>query len=281
MANKLNFFTNIEGLGDLIGAVDGMDAGMNNSYIAGLITEAHMEAATQFDMVAAAHGTAGFITHMFEYGTAGITRGYRRHHDPTAAKARLWVHRLVGTGGTFDAGFIFRPALSPNPKPTVKHTKVEKQYLDRLSKREYTFRQRAMVMETGLQVTIRPKASKRLFVPFYGQEPTGDPSNKRGFAMVPGPLRVTPGAEAAGTFTAFWNGWWRTEGTRMMEQNIERRVDNDTREVMKRAEAEAGKQRMEPLHLVNVAGEANKAKSDTKRKIDNSTRRRKSRRKAE
>lgn len=271
MATRLQLHTNMEGIAEIIGAVEGMADRMDEDYLSGLILEAHRLASDEFDMVATATAAAsGRLSHVFEYGVPGITRGPTRHSDPTSPEARLWMHSIIGGQGVFDINYIFRPAKTPNPQPTTASTGVESKYLRKLSRRKYIFFQRALVMETGQEVTIKSKSGRRLFVPFYGRE-SDNPNNTRGYAMVPGPIRVQPGRESIGNFTSFWNAWWQSEGEEIVRLSIEGNVRRDAEEIIRTGEIEAGKQRMEPIHLVNISQTANGARAKAIKKTTRKT----------
>jgi hypothetical protein len=256
---------NFEAIGDMVGALSGIATGIDEAaYMDGLIKSAHGKAATAFDMAAAATAKTGRITHVYEYGVAGITRGDPRLGDPTAPNARLYVHLLVGEGGMKDITYTFRPAHQPNPTPTPEDTGVNSEYLARLSGRRYYFYNKAFVMETGQVVTIKPKNGNFLFVPFYG-EPSRDPTNNRGYMMWDssrhGPLFNRPGASSKGQFTSFWMNWWIGAGGKMMEVDMEKSVTMDIDLAIAEASRRVKAARFKPVQTTNMPGAIATAKA--------------------
>jgi hypothetical protein len=257
--------TNLEAIGDMIGALSGIGSGLDEqAYMEGLIKSAHGHAATAFDIAAAATAKTGHMTHVYEYGVMGITRGEPRFADPTLPNARLYVHTLMGEGGNMDIAYTFRTARQPNPKPTPEDTGVDSRYLSLLSGRKYYFYNKALVMETGRVVTIKPKNGNFLFVPFYG-EPSRDPTNNRGYMMWDssrhGPLFARPGASSKGQFTAFWMNWWEAAGGKIMYEQMEKTVTADIEIAMAEATKRAQAESMKPVQSTNMLGAINTAKT--------------------
>lgn len=248
--------TNLESIGDMVGALSGVSEGLDDqSYMEGLIRSAHGKAATAFDLAAAATARTGQMTHVYEYGVSGITRGQPRFADPTAIEARLYVHTLLGRGGEMDIAYSFRPARQPNPAPTPEDTGVDSRYLSRLSGRKYFFYNKALVMETGRPVSIKPKNGNFLFVPFYG-EPSPDPTNNRGYMMWDskrhGPLQARPGMSTKGQFTSFWMAWWNASGSKIMFADMEKSVTMDIDIAMAEAARKANSEAMKPAQETSV-----------------------------
>lgn len=250
--------TNLEVIGDMVGALTGVAEALDDeAYMDGLIKAAHGKAANAFDMAAAATAKTGRLTHVYEYGVMGVTRGEPRLADPTAVNARLYFHTLLGHGGNQDIAYSFRTAHQPNPKPTPEDTGVDSVYLSKLSDRKYYFYNKALVMETGRVVHIKPQNGNFLFVPFYG-EPTPDPTNNRGYMMWDskrhGPLNARPGASTKGTFQAFWMSWWESAGSAMMFEQMEKSVTMDIDIAMAEAAKRTKSETMKPVQTTSVAG---------------------------
>lgn len=266
----INFQTSTDAIGDLIGTIYGLEAINDPDYIDSLVTAAHAKAADQFDLAVASSASAGHLTHVYEYGVPGITRGPTRFTDPTSPAARLYVHNLARQGAGHSIGFVFRPAVIANPQPTTAHTGVPSKYLRKLSRRKYVFRQRAMVMETGMEVEIKPTRGNLLFVPFYRQE-SRNPLNKRGFMMYPYspknvPIVAVPGRETKGTFATFWQGWWSGAGSTIMGQSIQKDVNADVAAALKLSATRAAKERVEPVGA-GITSTVKKAQSATEASI--------------
>lgn len=257
--------SNLESLGDLIGSLKGIEEGLEeDAYMEGLIKQAHGKASNAFNVAAAATASAGHMTHVFEFGTAGITPGPVKYPDPTSASARLWTHTLTGRGGNQDIGYSFRPALNRNPQPTTASTGVESKYLRKLSKRKYIFWNKAFVMETGRTVEIHAKNGDFLFVPFRGEVPR-NPLNRKGFVMWNtkklGPITAVPGQNTKGQFTAFWMSWWSAAGNEIIEQDMRASVMSDIEKAMAEATRRANAAAMETPATTNIVSAVNKAKS--------------------
>lgn len=250
--------TNLETLGEMIGAYMGMSEKADDpDYIERIIKQAHGKAASAFDIATAATAGAGYLTHVYEFGVAGITRGQTRFFDATAPEARLYIHEITGDGGNQEIGWAWRPATQPNPRPTTADTGVPSKYLRKVSRRKYVFWNKAFVMESGETVEIKANNSNYLFVPF-GNKASKNPENKRGFVMFnttnKGPITTRPGASSKGTFSAHWLTWWGQTGAGIMEADMEESVASD----IKLAQAEIDKRTkmapMKPVQSTNIAG---------------------------
>lgn len=226
---KISLFSNMEEIGAMVGTIEGILDGIEEPrYMEGVIKEAHKNVTADFDRDAASAGAAGFLAHMYEFGTRGITRGPIKY-GPTDDAAKLWVHLVAGKGGNQNFTFAYRPALNRNPQPTTESTGVASKYLRKLSKRKYVFENKAFVMETGQTVEIKAKNSSMLFVPFRGEAPR-NPLNTKGFVWWPaskGPITTTPGRQTKGNFTRFWLNWWSGVGSALVEQDMKRTIEFD------------------------------------------------------
>jgi len=231
------------GIEELIGNGLGIaDAAESSEYIGNLISAAHNVATTEFDVDAASAAAAGTMTHVYEFGTRGITRGTPRFDDPTSPAARLWVHTETGMGRSKTVGFQFREAVVPNPVPSANFYGVPSSVIRKLSRRKYVFRNKAAVNEYGLTVNIRPKDKPFNFVPFYGK-PASNPENAgRSYIFFPkenGPMRSTPGAGGhspalEGTFTNFWKNWWESTGRGLVSGSTNEYYNKDVEAIMVR-----------------------------------------------
>lgn len=244
---------NLAEVASLVGTVYGMDRAVRtNIYIDHLMRAAHAEAAEQFnkDIASQAIATQRF-NHMYEWGTAGINKGRTtRNMNPLNPEAMLWKHRLTG-GRTKHKGidWTFRASKVAVPQPTTAKTKVARKYLDRLSGRKHIFYWKAPIIESGMKVMLRPKYAEKIFVPFYGQPRSPKLTaydRKRGFLFHKGPLTNIPGhgtiqgRDLAGNFSAFWEEWWNSAGSTILEQSMYRAVDEQVREALIKAGAKSG-----------------------------------------
>lgn len=257
----LKFEANMDAVAEAIGTVYGIDEETKSAdYLDRLAKDAHNDASIEFDMAVAATAGAGYLTHVFEYGVPGITPGPSTFSDPIAENARLYAHWFRGTRGHYDVDYVFRPATRPNPTNTTKTTGVRSKYLSKLSKRKYIFFNRAWVMEMGQDVEIAPLRSNFLFIP-SDQDP-------RGFIMwnakLKGPIHATPGRETKGTFTAFFENWWSSQGIARMDRDIQNNITTDITRVMDAAEARAARYALEPVSAKGYKHTVARAKGQTK-----------------
>lgn len=265
--NKVSVFTNWESVADMIGSLEGIRQGLDkDAYMQRLIENAHGKATSVFDVAAASAAKAGRMTHMYEFGTIGITRGPVRHPDPTSARARLWTHQLTGAGKSMNVGFMFRPAVTRNPNHTTAHTGVPSKYLRRLSRRKYLFWNKASVVESGTPVSIKSKQPHGLlFIPFMGKPRSGATKHdiKRGYMMYPaagqGPIEAIPGRTSKGSFTKFWMGWWESEGQALMDISMVSEARRDIVAAEVRAANSAKGHRVKPAKANNIVGAAAKS----------------------
>lgn len=263
---KNEVMTNLESVGDMVGALMGMGDGLEeDTYMEALIGEAHEHTANAFDIAAVATASAGAISHVFEYGVVGVTPGQVRFADPTSPDARLYQHVLTGHGGNQDVGYIFRPARNRNPHPTTASTGVPSKYLAKLSQRKYIFWNKAFVMETGQTVEIKSNRGEKglLFVPTPGN------NSPKGFVMYPtrmkGPIFNTPGRAVQGNFTAFWQSWWAQAGSKIMEMEMRKMVEYDIKRAQMQADRRAKAEAMKPVHTVNILGASSTSRKTTKK----------------
>lgn len=229
------------GITDIIGNMEGIaDGAESDAYLGGLIDAAHRVASLEFDVDAASVAYTGNMTHMYEFGTRGITRGQVKFPDPTAPEARLWVHNLVGSGRSREIGFIIREAFAPNPRPSATFYGVDNAVIRRLSRRKYTFRWKARVIEQGESVQIKPQEKPFNFVPFYGKPARNPKYSGRGYVFRPiegrAPMESNPGEDsgATGTFTAFWERWWATRGQELMDGTASETFNKDVAFILTR-----------------------------------------------
>lgn len=256
---KVNMLVDFSGIEDLIGTGEGVADGANDQqYISGLINAAHNVASLEFDVDAAATAAAGALTHMFEFGTTGITRGAQRFGDPTSPEARLWTHHISDQGRSQNISYMFRPAVAPNPRPSATFYGVPNAVIRKLSRRKYVFAQKAAVNELGTTVHIKPKDKPFNFVPFYGKPARNPDYANRTYIFRPIegnlPMESTPGDDAGmtGTFTMFWNTWWAGRGRELLSGTASETFNKDVAFLMKRYPPSQGG--LEPVVRYNSRG---------------------------
>lgn len=234
---KSTLVTNLDALGKVVGAAQAMDEGFNQQYINSVIQAAHSDVKNAFDIAAAATAQAsGNMSHMYEYGVPGITRGKPAFASGAEDAAHLYVHTLDTRHDGATVNYVFRPALIRNPQPTVESTGVPSRFLKRLSRRKYVFKNRAFITETGQSVSI--SGNPWLFVPFGKEGPRNynNPNAKYNFMFYNtdrlGPIKSRPGRKNRGAFSAFWAAWWASEGSRKLSEHMEENIQEDFSKVM-------------------------------------------------
>lgn len=239
MSMKIN--VDYSGIEEAIAQVEGIgDAANDSAYLSALVNNAHNVASLEFDIDVAASAGPGHLSHMYEFGTLGISQGDGKFIDPTSPAARLWVHGISGEGSRTRAiFFMFREAVAPNPEPTSKYTGVEPEVLARLSDKKFVFRRKAEIIEQGETVHIKPQEKPWNFVPFYGRPKHPDyQDDTHIFRAIAGrrPMVSIPGKLSGmeGTFTAFWATWWRSKGQAFLSGQANVRFNADVIELMKR-----------------------------------------------
>lgn len=233
---------------DLSGAIESLAAvnAMNRliqskTYQEYLMEYAHGKAENEFNRLAAAAAATGQFRHMYEWGTRGINKGKSNvRPDPMSERARLWNHKMVGRGLNQRFEFSFKPSLATVPKPTTTDTGMSQEDISQL--KDHVFMWKAMVMETGATVVIKPKRGKILLMPFYGGKyPAGAKARDkaRGYSVTRNEVTFKPGAKVVGNFTAFWKGFWENQGQAIFINTF----DADIRETYAKGQAEANSSR--------------------------------------
>lgn len=221
-----------EGIGSYIGMMEGLD---QQTYMDSLLERVVADVSGTFNKAAASASMANpeEFAHMWEFGTAGITRGNSKY-TPTNPNARLWQNVMTGTGKTKNIAFVFKPAKAFTPPHTTESTGVEDQsVLDRLKvntgERKYRFPNKAYVFESGTDVTIMAKRSRMLFIPTATEGlPTGAKDTGKGYVWSKRHT-YSPGDYSGGTgqFTAFFGGWWLGPGSQLMFDGMASQVEWD------------------------------------------------------
>lgn len=250
MKNSMEILVDFSDVSELIGTVYAAgNLSNDNNFMGDLIENAHHEVAQEFDREITATALAsGAFKHMFEWGTLGINRGRSsRRPNPVSEAARLWTHNLTGIGKDRGISFAFKPSVATVPRPTVKKTKISFEKLSLLNTK-HVFWNKAAIMESGKVVTISPKNGKFLFIPFYGTPPenASESNKRRGYMMYPGSVRVQPGEQSQGTFTAYWIKFWNGRGKQMMTKNIESAFNTVVQKELEIAEAGNGMSMTKP-----------------------------------
>lgn len=237
----MQFFADFSGveqaLGEAWGAIDALE---DKTYQDNLIRTAFEEANDAFNLEAAAYAAAGGnIKHMFEWGTIGINRSRTNMRpQPLSDRARLWQPVIEGRGLNAQFDFVFRPSVAFVPKPTTTETGMDPEVISQL--RDHIFWNKAMVMESGISVNIRTKEAEFLLFPMYkGNIPPHARGHDiaRGYTLNRGPVQLTPGRHTAGQFNAYWVQFWQGRGNDMLNESIQRQIDEDFSRITQKRDA--------------------------------------------
>jgi len=203
------------------------DTVMDKQYQDAIIDAAYHSVNETFNSEAAAYAAAGgAIRHMFEWGTVGINRKRTNKRPlPNSEAARLWTNHLQGVGLSKTLTYTFKPSLAFVPKPTKRDTGMDVETIEML--RDHVFTWKAMVMETGASVTVRPVNAKMLLMPLYDATGASTRDRQRGYRLGRGPYTFEPGAKVAGNFTTFWAAFWEGRGQGLMNESIESQIETD------------------------------------------------------
>lgn len=226
----LQFFANFESVAKSIGAAWGvMEAMDSKDYQQSLIENGFNVANLDFNREAAAFAATGAIKHMYEWGTLGINTGRTNvRPDPMSERARLWNPTMQGTGFHQQLDFDFKPSVAFVPKPTSRDTGMDPAVIELM--RDHIFWNKAMVMESGMTVSISPREAEFLLIPLYkgNDYPAARPYDfKRGYMLQSGPNVFRPGAKSAGRFNAYWVAFWEGRGNQILNDTIEEQWNKD------------------------------------------------------
>lgn len=267
---------NLEQLAEGIGSYIGMLEGLNQqTYMDSLLERAYVDASASFNKAAAAAAMANpeEFGHMWEFGTAGITRGNTKYANPTNPNAMLWQNVMTGTGATKNISFVFKPAKSFTPPHTTESTGgVDQSVLDRLKvntgERKYRFPNKAFVFESGTDINVVAKRSRRLFIPIETEGTPvgiGNQDESKGYVWAKAHT-YSPGDFSGGTgqFTAFFGGWWLGPGARLMFDTMAKTVEMDLISVDKTIKPS---KRMTSAQRAHIAAAVKRGKTKTKKQF--------------
>lgn len=233
--------SNLESLAEGIGSYIGMMEGLSQKdYMDELLKDAHKKTSTEFNRAAmSAAMSSKRLNHMYEFGTVGINdEGIAHYSSGMVPGARLWVNTLTGGGGRKTISFIFKPAKQRVPPHNFAELGIDESSAPPLKvdtgQRKYYFPNRATVVESGVDVHIKARWSKSLFIPIKTEGmPSryfGDPSKGYVWAKT---HTYSPGEStgSTGKFTTFFATWWSREGSEIMGQNMINTVNRQLKEV--------------------------------------------------
>ena len=226
---KLEFSSNLDSAASIVGTFQGIaDATESDKFLSMVCLRAHNKAMDTFNQVAALSASRRKnlrynFNHMYEYGVAGITPGTPSITDPTSPAARLWVYNTVPTKGGVETFVTFRDATMPNPKPEQRPDlrRMPREVVAKMSNKDYVFRERASITESGQYVEILPRDAKALIFP------AKESMNGQGYQFWTSrqyPLVTQPGRYHKGAFTAFFNKWWSRDADAIINQHVHQSI---------------------------------------------------------
>ena len=223
MSQGIDFRVDMSDIDRLVALGFALDQlGRNSKYITLLLSGAYNHAVEEFDRATIAMGQVGAFTHMFEWGTAGINTGRSNMRpNPHEDRAKLWTNNMVQNRGQLRVSFGYKPSAALVPNPTTAKTGIPANVIKRLKR--HVFWNKAMVLEEGIPVTIKPKpdnAKRLLFVPNIWK-------GQKGYSMYNRPTQPNVSHESKGTFTMHWLNYWEGEGSRNMQLEVERNFEHD------------------------------------------------------
>lgn len=206
--------------------------GSGSRYLSDLINAGYQRTEGDFNReVAAFAASTGKLGHMFEWGTVGINKSKSNMKpDPLSERARLWTPHFNYYRGTGTLSFTYRPSVGNVPKPTKAKTGIPGDVLAKL--KNHVFIHKAMVMEEGMPVTIKPKSdnkTKRLFVPRIWK-------GEKGYDMFTKNTMPKISENTSGTFSTYFMAWWETVGNQMINEDVEKAFEQDLRMAMEMIE---------------------------------------------
>lgn len=259
-----------EGIGSYIGMLEGLD---QQSYMDSLLERAYADVSGEFNKAAAAAAMRNpeEFAHMWEFGTAGITRGNTKYANPVNPNAMLWQNVMTGTGSTKNIAFVFKPAKSFTPPHTTESTGVEDQtVLDRLKvntgERKYRFPNKAFVFESGTDIHVVARRSRMLFIPTETEGlPNGAKDSGKGYVWSKAHT-YSPGDFSGGTgqFTAFFGGWWLGPGAALMFDTMAKQVEMDLISTDKTIKPS---RRMTSAQIANIKAAVKKGQTKTRKQF--------------
>jgi hypothetical protein len=219
---RADFSPVIFSVGAAMAAIESLE---NPMYVNNIIEAAFNDADDIFNTEAAALGATGTIKHMFEWGTAGINRERTNMRpDPLTDRARLWDTTLTSMANQQIISYNFKQSIAIVPKPTKTRSGMDPDVIKKM--KDFVFREKAYILESGSQVTIEPKG-KFLLIPYNGQEWFKNYDVKRGYAMLMKGFTSVPGRDSMGNFDTFFLNYWENRGLDFMDEHIEKQVNMD------------------------------------------------------
>jgi hypothetical protein len=239
----------------------------DKTYVDALMDEAFEHADRAFDEQADAVAMTGAISHMYEWGTAGVNKGRSNvRMKPQNPNAKLWTNYSVGTGLDRTIAFVYRPSLATVPKPLASETGMDPEVIASLRPQYFTWK--AEVMEENRTVTIAPKEAQWLLLPATKENlerfewRTNDIN--RGYILRRGPFEAQPGKERYyGSFTALWDNFWLNTANEIFETDVSRMIEEDYFPEISRPRAPG---KMIPAKAWNVRGRIKENESTAKRR---------------
>lgn len=193
---------NLEGIGDFIGAVEGVINAVESPDFKGDFIQSlsgRMKRKFMTDAIAANQSGYKPIKHVFEWGaTQGTTTNV-----PLFA-----ITRNKAGSSALNMSFKFLPSTEFVPLPDGRYG-ISSSVLTNLSRHVFVWK--ALVMETQSAVEIRSSKPRGLLIP--------DSSKKKGYFMTRKAVTINPGGEVStGGFTEFWLAWFDGRGNQIARE---------------------------------------------------------------
>ncbi len=199
-------------------------------YVKTVINGAVPIALEEFDTRVTAFALAsGGMKHMFEWGTLGINRGRsNKRPSPNSENARLWDSYMMTPKGQTIVSFRYKDSIADVPKPTKRDTGIDTDILKKL--KTHKFPKKAMVLELGIPVVIKPKPGNKIKILFVPNTWKGE----KGFTIYKRNTQPNISADTKGTFTIYWMTFWQGSGIEIIEREVESNVMKDVTKIMKK-----------------------------------------------
>jgi len=206
--------------------MDGSAAGMVNGYISGIAdnisTKQYIESAVSFttstlsalfeaEMDAVAKAQPERYYHVYNWG-----KTYNDRSPVGDPENRLWKLVSTGSGKGRQIGFTFLPEHVPTPiEPELLKGKRK------VNTGVHIFTWKAVVMEYGIEVEIRPKLPGVKTLAFV-DDTTGKVIFRKG------PIHTIPGYRTTtGMFSSFFISWWTQAAPGMYEKFVKPELERD------------------------------------------------------
>lgn len=210
---KMDFSMDEGESGIIAGYISGIAKNVSTRrYIDGAVefTTQELSRAFEQDVDTAARAASDTFYHVYNWGDS-----YGDRSTVGVPAFRLWKLVNMGSGKNRGLGFTFLPETRPTPiEPELLALKKP------VNEGVHIFTWKAVVMEYGIEVEIRPKLPDVKVMAFVGDD--GEPVFREG------PIRTVPGYRTTtGVFSSFFLSWWTGVAPQLFEQKIRPQLEAD------------------------------------------------------